>query len=407
MKNILFCLIMMVLFFSCNSSKNKKKELTILDIDTSEGVLTSNMNKLYWGINENIKPDTANPLEMAMFHLNNSDYKGAYSALRKKYLLDTIIGKGIYGFMCSGSYQPNKYKVYTFYRFNDYSDNVIRNTLENEFVGGAIYDSSKPELRGLQEVEDNYAEIKNYSDKIDTNNARKLIPKLLNAKKAYKNARRLDFLLLNEYIIVNDSSNAMKVADKLVKENYYSLPTLRHIIKYLSGIDNSQAKKYIFLLDKMYPSECNLFKIKSSISTANENSILNECKKCYISDFRIDSMYARLLLVKYYFENKQYEKANIYLNEYLDKWDEGMYIKELGNIRGQYYDLKLRILFMKGNFEEFCKLINYKMQINPVVPLDDPIAFKSYIQKLYRDYISSDGTRFDAFYQKNFYKIKV
>lgn len=398
MNKMIFCIIFGLFFGSCNNPKSSDRRYS-LDADTASETISQNLSNLFWGVDNNVRPDTTNPLETAIYYLNKSMYNNAYYSLKNNYALDSVFTGGFYGFKSSGSYEPNSYKLYAFYRLNDYIGNMTGNTLSSQLMRSLV-DSLQP-LYSLQEVEYSYLNIK-YNTSIEE--AKALIPKLFELKKKKRNAMRLDYLLTSQYFIINDSVNALKLSDELIDKDYNALPVLRNAIRYLSLKNSSLLNKYIALLDKKFPAECNLIKANLLPATVKEDSVRYECTKCYQSAFQIDSIYARLALVRYYMQNRKIDKVESLVNEYLKNLDSEPYDEEGLYIKGAYYDLYLRTLFILGRYKEIRSFIETKLQHNPVVIIENNNNFKLYIQKLYVEYMSLDTKNFISFLEKNFSK---
>jgi hypothetical protein len=396
MRRLICCISVLFFFIECNGiNRNVHSDPIIADTT----VFTAKALDLFWGIDNGNTVDTAKVLETAIYYLNRSAYRKAYTALSNKYLPDTVYTGGFSGFMPHAPNDTNKYVNYLFYRLNDYSGNVIGNVLSNELLQSAV--DPKESLRDLQEVESFY-DIVLKNKKID--DAGKLVSKLLILKKNKPEALRLDYLLLCQYIVVDDSINVLKTANILISKNYYVLPVLRNVITYLSRRGSPEVGKYLPVFEKKFPFECNLVKISRSLRTIREDTILYECKKCYQSTFQIDSIYARMALVEYYINNNKLSQAEGYIKEYMGGIENEPYDDKRAFVKGKYYDFLLRTFFIQKRYGEIREFIESKLQRNPVVVINDDDQFRLYIQKLYREYVTADTKNFDLFLRKNFSK---
>lgn len=396
MDKILVCITIGFLFWSCNNPENTNNRNLTSNVIVNEKI-TSKLINLFWGGEDNAKLDTTNPLETSMYFLNKSLFNKAYYTLKNSYTLDSVFTGGFYGFKSSNNYDSNKYKLYAFYRLNDYGENITGNTLSSELLRSLV--DSMQSIYALQDLEYSYLNVK-YNSSIE--DAKLLISKLLALKRSMPNALRLDYLLIFQYFIIDDTLNAIRLSDKLINNDYYALPILRSVIKHLLLKNSTSVKKYLELFDKKFPNECNIARVNQLSSNKNEVSILYECKKCYESSFQMDSINARLALVRYYINNRKLSEVENLVKEYFNNIDKEPYDEERLYVKGSYYDFYLRALFLQGKYKKIREFIEKKVQYNPVVKLNDENDFKLYIKKMYLEYVSLDYKNFNSFFKNKF-----
>lgn len=397
MKNKSYRLLPFFILLSCNPSPTQKKHMEESPYDTIPGIMTKKMDNLFWGVDDKLKLDTANPIESAMYFLNKSKFSAGLTVLRTKYNLDiAYYSGGFHGIKEKESVEANKLIRYTYFRFNDYSNPRI--------VGGELYNQlslvdTTEKLYHLQEVEAPYIGIK---EDMDSLTAEKLVPLLKKLNEKYGNAKRLEFMLASEYLLLNDTIKAMSIFDRLIGSDYYALCSLRALTASFSDKSPLLMNKYSALLDRKFPDECNFYKARSLLATIKEDSMVYECKKCFQSVFQADSIYARLLLSKFYMFHKSLGKVDSLVNGYLKIEDGEPFNDDRKYIKGVYYDFKLRTLFLRGRYYEMQKFAEKKIRDNPVVQIDSDADLNRYVKNLYLQYISSETKDFGAFYEKNF-----
>lgn len=394
MKSIFLTQVFIIILFSCTSQNNNQKKETYKN--ESESIISENLIELFWGSSNHF--DSSNILETSVYYLNNSMYRKAVEILSHNYNLDTVKTGGFYGYKGGGNFEINPYKVYTFFRLNDYGENIIGNELLNELIKSAV--KPEEELYTLQSIEATYLTIKN---NISISEAETLIKQIKDLKKKLPYAKRLDFILANEYLKVNDNTNALKIFDKLIKDNYYALPSLRNLIRYLSVNKSSLLSKYVSISNDKFPFECNLVALNRSFKSAPDDSLYIKYNNCLKSSFQRDSVYAQVLLTKYYMRMGKIEKVDSITDKYLNDIDNKTYDSTVLYEKGNYFDLKMRVLFLKGNYKQLCEFTKSKLEFNPIISVDNKQELKFYIEKLYSEFISLDLKEFNTFFEKNFH----
>lgn len=401
MKIIVMTLVSAITLWSCQNPPKDEKQISGKGIkDTA--IITDNLIKLLWGSSDH--SDSNNTLEMAVYYLNKSMYKSALGVLENRFLpeIDTVNTGGFYGFNVSYHFSDDQYEKYNncvqycFFRLNDYAENVVGNELENEILGLAKFDD---QLYILQSIEDSYVSIKN---NINISDADSLITKIKKVKKKIPDAKRLDFILANEYLIVNDSDNALKIFDGLIREDYYALSSLRNVIKYLSINGSPLLNKYVSIFNDKFPHECNLIAVDRLLKSAPENLISSICNKCIQSTFQRDSVYVKAMIAKYFMNLKKLNKVDSIATEYLSDIHNKTFDSTVLYEKGIYCDLKMRVLFLQGKYNELCKFAKHDLALNPLIAIDNEQELKFYIQNLYIEYISIDLKGFLTFFEKNF-----
>lgn len=382
-----------ILLFSCSNTATREKKENL--IKESDLVLTENLKNLFLGISNTY--DSSNILETAIYFLNKSMYREAIRILRLHYNVDTVKVGGFLGYKEAENSAKNPYWLYTFFRLNDYTDNITGNELESELIGSLV--DSNDKLFFLQNLEDSYLSIKKENN---LNEANVLISQIRAFKKKFPNAKRLDFILANEFLITNDSSNAIKIFDQLIQEDYYALPSLRNLTRYLAVHQSPLLYRYVTILNSKFPSECNLVLLNRSLKYSSIDSFHILYNNCIQSSFQRDSVYAKLLLTKYYLNSKKLNIVDSIVNEYLNNIDNETYDSTVLYEKGNYFDLKMRVLFLRGKYDDLCHFAKTKLELNPIVTIDNEAELKFYMEELYKDYITTDTKDFNSFFEKNF-----
>lgn len=385
------CILFILFFlFSCNNLEHRQKQETISAKQTD---FTFNLKNLLFGNSEQY--DSTQILEKIVFDINKSKYTEAFKLLKKSFTLDSLEVGGFTGIQIHSSGYARDYQNYIIYRYNDFLKNIIERILQVQLVGSVCNNDS--DVYNLQSLEADYSAS---LEQKDTNRVRNNINNLKVAKAKFPNSLRLDYLLASEYLLVDDSTNALDLFNSLIKKNYYALPSLRSIISYLYISHNSHLNKYETQYQTLFPNECNIYELTNSSDKYHFSSSL--CKKCFSSSFQRDSVIARVFLLRYYLTSNQLQSAdsmaNVFLRNIDNEPDENTVEEEEGN----FFDVKMRLLFIYHKYSELCEFTKQKLYFNPVINIDNEEQLKDYIKKLYFLYINSDLKNFESFFQQNF-----
>ena len=351
--------------------------------------LSQNLEDLFWG-NIDFR-DTSNYLEASMFNLNKSDYKSACILIQKSYSLHQLNIGGFSGFQFNKDYFAQAYEQYFLFRLNGFTNNIGDRALLNQLVGAII--DPKSSLYKLFYVEFLYLNSDDYEGNINY---------IKSLKKSNPKSLRLDYILAMEYLKSNNLDSSLKLFNILIEKDYYALPSLRNIIQYLSDNHNLILEKYLVLFNKKYPSECNLFALNKSFKKVSVDSLPLICNNCINSIFQRDSVYALVLLAQYYLSINNIEKADSMAEDYIHNLDKKTFDSTVLYEKGNYLDLKMRILFKEKKYSSLCNFINTKLEDNPIITIDNEGELRLYIQSLYIDYISSNLSIFPSFFNSNF-----
>jgi hypothetical protein len=387
-KHILFVLLFL---FSCNNigQRQNSKET----ISSKQTNLTVNLKNLLFGNSEQC--DSSKNLEKIVFYLNKSKYREAFELLKSGFVLDSLNRGGFIGVKLHNSDYVKDYESYIVYRYNDFFKNVGERELQIDLLRSFFNEDSS--LYSLQTLEYDYS--RSLTSK-DTNNVRNNINNLKIAKSKFPNSLRLDYLLANDYFLMDDSTNALKLFNSLIKKNYYALPSLRNIISYLYSKHNSQLNEYEVQYRKLFPDECNIYELANSGDQYDSLSFL--CRKCFSSSFQRDSVFARVFLLRYYLSSNQLQSADSMVNVFLRNIHNEPYENTIEEEEGNFFDVKMRLLFIQHKYSELCEFTKRNLYFNPVINIDNEEQLKVYIKKLYFLYINNDLKNFESFFQQTF-----
>lgn len=396
MKLSVFIFSLILIISGCTDISHVKKQAQKQDQFSRRVHVTDKTIGLLWGNIDSVS--NLDSLSLAISYLNRSEYKEALRLLAGLYPLDTLNVGGFYGFKIANEFSASNYEQYIFFRLNEYTQNI--NTKELLVQLGRSVVSEDDELNVLQNIENAY--LQNIEKK-DTFTARNIVNQINQIMPKFSKSKRLKFILANEYLALNDMNSALKLFDNLIDQNYYSLVSLRTVTAYMSKSKHPLLRRYLSVLDEKFISECNIFKIHEMPMNLPGDSLKDICNKCFKSSFQRDSVYSKVLLAKYYLANKQIAKVDSMTNEYLIDIENKTYDSTVLYEKGNYFDLKMNVLFLQEKYGQLCDFAKTKLEMNPIIEINSERDLKAYIQYLYAKYVSSDLKGFETFFNKNFH----
>lgn len=384
-------LFVLLFLFSCNNLQQRQNNKEA--ISSKQTGFNINLKNLLFGNSEQY--DSTQILEKIVFYINKSEYREAFKLLKETFTLDSLNVGGFVGIQIHSSGYVRDYQGYIIYRYNDFLKNIAERILQVELLRSVFNEDSS--LYNLQSLEDDYSRSLTSND---TSDFRNNINNLKVAKNKYPNSLRLDYLLANEYLLIDDSTNALRLFNSLIKKNYYALPSLKIIISYLYTRHNSHLNEYEAQYQTLFPDECNIYELANSFGL--NGSLSSLCKKCFSSSFQRDSVYARVFLLRYYLASNHLRRADSMVNVFLRNIDNEPYENTVKEEEGNFFDVKMRLLFIQHKYPELCEFTKRNLYFNPVINIDNEEQLEAYIKKLYFQYISSDLKNFESFFQQNF-----
>lgn len=394
---------LIVTLMSCSFSQ--RKHVTSQKRSGNDSIiLTENYIKLCYGIKTDV--DTSNVMEHVIQLLNTSDYEHCLELLERSFhKLDTVRWhSGFYGLIIPDStirsYKTpdvNSYNslAYLSFRYNNFKGDLA-NDEQLHIMGQSVNVNNPDKLYKLQYVEGfmlGYEKLRIP----DTTVAKETIKAAEYLKSMYPQSMRLDYILGLSYLVLEEDAKAIVIFDRLIDQNYYALPSLKTIIKYLGDRGRlTEQEQYIRIYERMFPSECILLKKYDKLPI---NSLKSVCKKCIKTGSQRDSINSNIFLAQYFFKNKAWLMLDSLINIY---YKEHKYAESTDSLKVYeekvYPDLKMRELFL---LKQYNKIFDYEnfIHIEDAEILKD---IKDYTRKLYVEYISTDTSGFDIFYKKNF-----
>ncbi|HEV3412677.1 MAG TPA: hypothetical protein VG101_09370 [Puia sp.] len=397
--------VLLFIFISCSSPKKKKLDRQMISAEDTTA-LTDNYIKLCYGIPT--EADTSNFMEHAMQLLNASDYRGCLALFKSKYpKLDTVMWhSGFYGLIIPDvnitSYKPSARKYtpidYLSFRYNNFLGDLVNDEQSWIFLESADIVHRAGRLYKLQEAESigvlGYDSFR-WPDSVIAKDAIKEIAPL--AENDYKGSRRVEYILACAYLVLGDDVKAIPIYDKLIANNYYALPCLKNIIKYLGDKKRmDEQEKYIAIFEKMFPNECLLLERYYQSPT---DSVKTICGNCIRMGTQRDSIKASMFLANYLLNKGAYRQFDSLTNIYFKQHTFESY-DPLKKYEERFYsEAKIRELFL---LKQYSTMFTYNDSRHLHIA-DNKNDFKQYVKQLYATYMPTNPLPFEDFFRKNFW----
>lgn len=367
--------------------------------------LTDNYIKLCYGIPTEV--DTSNFMEHAMQLLNASDYRGCLALFKTKYpKLDTVVWhSGFHGLIIPDSniqsYKPSRAKYnpidYLSFRYNNFMGDLANDEQGWIFSNAVDFNRRDEKLYKLQEAENigvlGYDSFRIPDSVVARNVIKKIVPLL---EKDYNGSRRVEYILACAYLVLGDDAKATPIYDRLIAENYYALPCLKNIIKYLGDKKRMQEQeKYVAIFNKMFPNECLLLERYNQLPA---DSIKTICKNCIWSGTERDSIKAGIFLANYFLNERAYRQFDSLTTIYFEKHEYGSYDPLKKYEETFYSDGKILELFLLKQYAGMYS--HYHRHFDKEENKKD---FKEYVKQLYATYMPKSPLSFEAFFKKYFW----
>jgi hypothetical protein len=397
--------VLLIILISCSSSKKKKLDRQMISAEDTT-VLTDNYIKLCYGIPT--EADTSNFMEHAMQLLNASDYRGCLVLFKSKYpKLDTVIWhSGFYGLIIPDSNiqsykgSHNKYNPidYLSFRYNNFLGDLVNDEQASIFTESADIVHRTGRLYKLQEAESRgvlgYDSFR-WPDSVIATEAINEIEPLL--EKDFKGSRRVQYILAWAYLVLADDSKAIPIYDRLIAENYYALPSLKNVIKYLwikKRMDEQE--KYVTICNKMFPDECLLLE---RYNQSSSDSVKTICEHCIRFGTQRDSIEASIFLANYLLDKRAYKQFDSLTNIYFKQHTFESY-DPLKKYEEKFYsDAKILELFL---LKKYNRMYAFRNSVH-LHETDNKNDFKKYVKQLYATYMPANPLSFEDFFRKNFW----
>jgi hypothetical protein len=397
--------VFLIIFISCASSKKKKVDSQWVPAEDS-ALLTENYVKLCYGI-ETVA-DTSNFMEHVMQLLNASDYRGCLALFKTKYpRLDTVIWhSGFYGLIIPDSniqsYKGSRIKYnpidYLSFRYNNFVGDLVNDEQGLIFTNCADLNRRAGKLYELQEAEGTgllgYDSFRT-PDSVVARNAIKELEPLL--EKDFKGSRRVEYMLAWAYLVLAEDSKAIPIYDRLIEENYYALPSLKNVIKYLWIKKRmGEQEKYVTICNKMYPDECLLLE---RYNQSSSDSVKTICEHCIRFGTQRDSIEASIFLANYLLDKRAYAQFDSLTNIYFKQHTFESY-DPLKKYEEKFYsDAKILELFLLKKYD---RMFAFQNSVH-LKEADNKHDFKEYVKQLYATYMPANPLSFEDFFRKNFW----
>ncbi|MGN6402136.1 MAG: tetratricopeptide repeat protein [Flavisolibacter sp.] len=242
-----------------------------------------------------------------------------------------------------------------------------------------------------------------------SNNDRKkadAIDTLKKYNKEFPDSKRIDYLLANALFEVGKKSEGIKQLKKIITGDYYVQPAVNRIIDYyIETKEPDSLKVYSSFYSKAFPNFCNLGKLVLVTSGKSDSTLFQSCKGKFFS--QKDSIVFNVLLARKLLNNSP-EKALGFYNRFQEENNDFVLDSVKVWERGQYYDIKLRYLFISKQYNKLIDFINKNVGYNKLINIKNDADFAKLIEVYYRDYINQNGTsnEFENFFNKQFAKNK-
>lgn len=404
LKSGVLCVLILSIITSCTLSKKKELDSQMAPAADS-ALLTENYIKLCYGIPTEV--DTSNFMEHAMQLLNASDYRGCLAFFKTKYpKLDTVVWhSGFHGLIIPDSniqsFKPSRTKYnpidYLSFRYNNFMGDLANDEQGWIFSNAVDFNHRDGKLYKLQEVENigvlGYDSLRVPDSVVARNVIKEIVPLL---EKDYNGSRRFEYFLAWAYLVLGDDAKATPIYDRLIAENYYALPCLKNIIKYLGDKKRMhEQEKYVAIFNKMFPNECLLLERYSQLPA---DSIKTICENCIRSGTQRDSIKASIFLASYFLNERAYGQFDSLTNIYFAQHEYGSYDPLKKYEENFYSDEKIQELFLLKQYARMYS--HYHRHFEKEENKND---FKAYVKQLYATYMPTSPLSFEAFFKKHFW----
>jgi hypothetical protein len=379
-------------FLSCKSNK-EHKNARIFNSRLTDSFPVSN-TELNYLLGVQLEGNGLDSFSSIVSSINHSDYKIAKKLL-ENYSYDTVRHSGFWGINSKSLLNP-KFS-YLFFRYENALANLPQEEQQLMIVGSAIHEPSL--IYEVQSIEYAYVANLNNQDSTAAHDIVMRANKLIVRGK--KRIRRIEYLLANAYLDIGNVDSALSIFDILIDEDYYSLPSYKRVIDFLSKTkDSVKMKRYKTDFYNKFPNEPLITEINYKSST---ETILLTLQKCTTSNYQRDVIRARTILARHYLVVGQYAAVDSMVDAFFRNFDE-MTANDflIGYQKGVFFDLRMRRLYLQKKFTDMCGFALLSLRENPVVKINNSEDFRQYVKALYIEYTQKESSEFERFFSLNF-----
>jgi hypothetical protein len=222
--------------------------------------------------------------------------------------------------------------------------------------------------------------------KRDTIFREKHLDTLFNIKEKYPKWKRINSIIADYYLVVNDTNNYLEYSRICISNNILRERHLRGLIKYYSNQNNYDSlSKYIQIFKNYYPNRGSTFIAYYYLDNEMYQKLKRECNICINSGNINDSTFARTIISQYYFKIRDLNNLQNEINLFENNNINSSFFDELKMYEyGLYFKLQLSIYLIQEDsrsFKKFAKTGGGYMpyQFNP----KDKSKWKDLVSEIY------------------------
>ena len=305
---------------------------------------------------------------------------------------------GYLGFRSQEPQANEFHSKYVAYRLSEYIDNLDYDYLYRTYNDFADINKKTSQFNIICSIERNYL----LYFLADSLKARQYLSALEIDLKDIPKSKRIKFLLAKIYQAEKNYEKAIVLYKDLLESDYYAFLSLRNLIN-ICIIHNPDSLDYykrlasIKFRGRCIPEIWNT-DVKKSFELNSE--LLNDCIS---STSQRDSMKALLYLGGTYLDLQKFSEFDSLYSEFSINNSEFLLDSFKTWEKGEYYDLKLRSLFLQNRYKELIKFITTSVGYNRKISVGSALELKKLIRQYYFEYnLDASDNRFESFFAKKF-----
>ncbi len=386
--------ILFILIQSCDTSKSKK-------VKCDDSFFN---NSLSIG-EERAGNNISSPSDILVL-LDDSKDSEFFKIIDNKYKLQSFNYNGLKGYIPQTSLLTDALANYLAYRYCEYINDLDKNSLLKMLLKGY---SPSDDKKDISECFEKVFEIENafLSYYLEKDSLNRKIKDFENYLVAFPDSKRIQYLWGKLNFDFGSIQTGLRVFNELLDKGYYQKPILKIIINYYNNLNQDSLRKYTVYFKQRFSTECNLGEISTFFDSTMSEGFLDDCKKCFVSPSRIDSMSARIFLCRKYLAVKNYFVVSKLFNEYKNNNQEFVLDKFKIFEAGEYFDMILQSYFLQKRYKDMYEFITKDMGYNDKIVIKNAADFYRLLLNYYKMYINANvsSDEFDAFYKKIYYSL--
>jgi hypothetical protein len=336
---------------------------------------------------------------LAIASLNNSDISGVLKIISKANI-DTFTYNQYKGIKPVSD--RNNTVNYLVFRYLDYINDLNKSTLIPILVSRRPY---SPRDQCMEDIvhrcESYYLFYFTYTSQKER---RACIDSLELMLQHYPAALRIKYLLADLRFTEKQFDEAVPIFRELVKGKYYGYNSLRKITEYYWRYSRKDSfNSCVRQIQGLYPKYCIPELIDSFAATKNISGATSEFSRCLSNGNQKDSIKATVYLCRCYLNACNFDKVDSFYAQF-DKTNG--YILDTLRIwaTGEFYDMKLRNLFIQKRYKKFLAFAMQNVGANEKIGVDNSNEFYKLVRQYFIEYFPGRSeSEFEMFFRKEFY----